>query len=263
MRTTLFVAGFGSRTRARDLAYEFERYGRLVRCDIPAPKSFSAKPYAFVEFEDPRDAEDSFNEMHGRRIDGYTISVQWARNAPSSSWRFDRSPRRRPRSPSPRGMPPHPSFGRSRSQSPYGGNGGGGRTPPLVHGGGYPGGGHHHPPPPHHHHHHHHHPHPHHYHHPPPPRSGHHSPPPHRGRSPPLPPLHGRDDRSRSPPPGRHSDDYSYPPTSSGRPSSIERRSSRSPSPPAVHHYRGAPSSRSPSPQRRSISPRRSRSPDQ
>lgn len=32
--------------------------------------------YAFVEFEDPRDADDAFNEMHGRRIDGYTLSVQ-------------------------------------------------------------------------------------------------------------------------------------------------------------------------------------------
>ncbi|KAL9556731.1 hypothetical protein MBANPS3_001712 [Mucor bainieri] len=88
MRTTLFVAGFGGRTRARDLAYEFERYGRLVRCDIPAPKSYAAKVYAFVEFEDPHDAEDAFNEMHGRRIDGYTISVQWARNAPSATWRL-------------------------------------------------------------------------------------------------------------------------------------------------------------------------------
>ncbi|KAI8144281.1 hypothetical protein BJV82DRAFT_608943 [Fennellomyces sp. T-0311] len=133
MRTTLFVAGFGSRTRARDLAYEFERYGRLVRCDIPAPKSYSSKPYAFVEFEDPRDAEDAFNEMHGRRIDGYTISVQWARNAPSASWRYDRgSPGRRPRSPSPRRFgrsygAPVPR-GRSRSRSPYY-RGAGGRSP--------------------------------------------------------------------------------------------------------------------------------------
>ncbi|KAI8141116.1 hypothetical protein BJV82DRAFT_542136 [Fennellomyces sp. T-0311] len=128
MKTTLFVAGFGSRTRARDLAYEFERYGRLVRCDIPAPKTYSSKPYAFVEFEDNRDAEDAFNEMHGRRVDGYTISVQWAKNAPRQSWRYDRSPGRpsrgrsysRSRSPGPR---------RGRSPSPRRD-----RSPPRYHG---------------------------------------------------------------------------------------------------------------------------------
>ncbi|KAJ8653203.1 hypothetical protein O0I10_011150 [Lichtheimia ornata] len=117
MKTTLFVAGFESSTRARDLAYEFERYGRLVRCDIPAPKSASSKPYAFVEFEDARDAEDAFNEMHGRRIDGRTISVQWARNAPSARWRFD-PPNRRLHSQSP--PPPPPArYNSRRSRSPY------------------------------------------------------------------------------------------------------------------------------------------------
>ncbi|KAG2236002.1 hypothetical protein BDF21DRAFT_408969 [Thamnidium elegans] len=139
MKTTLFVAGFNSRTRARDLAYEFERYGRLVRCDIPAPKSYSSKPYAFVEFENTRDAEDAFNEMHGRTIDGYTLSVQWARMSNIDNRRpqhhyntnqnksRSRSPYRRERSTSPRRGRSPPRYNnasptrnrlRSRSRSP-------------------------------------------------------------------------------------------------------------------------------------------------
>ncbi|KAI8879635.1 hypothetical protein K501DRAFT_153839, partial [Backusella circina FSU 941] len=125
MRTTLFVAGFGSRIRARDLAYEFERYGRLVRCDIPAPKTYHAKLYAFVEYEDPHDAEDAFNEMHGRRIEGNTISVQWARNAPSASWRFGAPPPPLPPAPLRHRSPPSPGMYRrqyyrspSRGRSP-------------------------------------------------------------------------------------------------------------------------------------------------
>ncbi|KAJ3003305.1 hypothetical protein HKX48_001825 [Thoreauomyces humboldtii] len=153
--TTLFVSGLGPHTRAKDLAYEFERFGTLLRCDIPAPRGSSAKPFAFVEFQDDRDAEDAYYDMQNRKIDGYMLNIQvgdeapgnlvqkksepnagalfqWAKNAPSRSWRYDgedrdRSPprggrggprddsrRRRSRSP-PRGGPARDS---RRSRSP-------------------------------------------------------------------------------------------------------------------------------------------------
>ncbi|KAH7911264.1 hypothetical protein BJ138DRAFT_1126184 [Hygrophoropsis aurantiaca] len=158
MPRILFVSGFHPSTRARDLAYEFERFGPLVRCDVPAPRNphASSNPridsrddfdvlqgdpayilrtrafssirsstreyifasdfrnilgfdYAFVEFRSQRDAEDAYYDMHGKYFEGSRLSIQWAKNPPSSVWRYER-----------RTSPPHRSSRaeRERSRSP-------------------------------------------------------------------------------------------------------------------------------------------------
>ncbi|KAF9921657.1 hypothetical protein FBU30_008284 [Linnemannia zychae] len=104
---TLFISGFSQRSRARDLAYEFERFGPLVRCDIPALRASSSRPYAFVEYEDERDAKDAYDEMRDVRFEGYRLSVQFAKNSPNASWRYERrGGRDRSRSPPRRGRFP-------------------------------------------------------------------------------------------------------------------------------------------------------------
>ncbi|PNP50251.1 hypothetical protein THARTR1_09082 [Trichoderma harzianum] len=74
--------------------------------------TLTALRFAFVEYEDRRDADDAYHEMHNKRIGrDDLLKIEWARTPPSASWRFEsgrdrdrRGPRspRRGRSPSPR-----------------------------------------------------------------------------------------------------------------------------------------------------------------
>ncbi|KAL9422043.1 hypothetical protein AB3S75_034338 [Citrus x aurantiifolia] len=73
--TRLYVGRLASRTRSRDLEEIFSRYGRIRDVDMK-------RDFAFVEFSDPRDADDARYSLNGRDVDGSRIIVEFARGGP-------------------------------------------------------------------------------------------------------------------------------------------------------------------------------------
>ncbi|XP_006825754.1 uncharacterized protein LOC100376908 isoform X2 [Saccoglossus kowalevskii] len=72
----LFIGRLSKQTRQRDLEDIFTAYGRLSRCDV---KYGTGMAYAFVDYEDRRDAEDAIKYENGREVCGQSIVVEWAR----------------------------------------------------------------------------------------------------------------------------------------------------------------------------------------
>ncbi|XWS56499.1 hypothetical protein CRYUN_Cryun09bG0090400 [Craigia yunnanensis] len=73
--TRLYVGHLSSRTRSSDLEDMFSRYGRIRDVDMK-------RDYAFVEFSDPRDADDARYSLNGRDLDGSRIIVEFAKGVP-------------------------------------------------------------------------------------------------------------------------------------------------------------------------------------
>ncbi|KAK8662332.1 hypothetical protein V6N13_091911 [Hibiscus sabdariffa] len=82
--TRLYVGHLSSRTRSRDLEDMFSRYGRsLGFCLTWRIRDVDMKrDYAFVEFSDPRDADDARYSLNGRDLDGSRIIVEFAKGVP-------------------------------------------------------------------------------------------------------------------------------------------------------------------------------------
>ncbi|CAI0471671.1 unnamed protein product, partial [Linum tenue] len=76
--TRLYVGHLAPRTRSRDLEYVFSKYGRVRDVDMK-------RDYAFVEFSDPRDADDARYHLDGRDVDGSRIIVEVAKGVPRGS----------------------------------------------------------------------------------------------------------------------------------------------------------------------------------
>jgi arginine/serine-rich splicing factor 7 len=70
-RYRIYVGGLSPKTSPRTLKILFARYGHLQEVDLKSA-------YAFIEFEDYRDAEDALRDMNRRTVDGEVISVEYA-----------------------------------------------------------------------------------------------------------------------------------------------------------------------------------------
>ncbi len=69
--TQIFVAKLTTGVREKDLDYEFRRFGSIRNIQLK-------RGYAFIEYEDHKDADDAIKEMDGKRFEGQRIVVQQA-----------------------------------------------------------------------------------------------------------------------------------------------------------------------------------------
>ncbi|KAI4544839.1 hypothetical protein MG293_005105 [Ovis ammon polii] len=77
--TSLFVRNVADDTRSEDLRREFGRYGPIV--DVYVPLDFytrRSRGFAYVQFEDVRDAKDGLHNLDRKWICGRQIEIQFA-----------------------------------------------------------------------------------------------------------------------------------------------------------------------------------------
>jgi len=106
----VYVGNLPDDVRSRDLEDVFYKYGKIADIDIHSTRGGGA-PFAFVLFDDDRDADDAIRGRNGYDFDGYRLRVERCRGG-----------RDRDRSPGgPRG------YGQSSYHGGGRGRGGGGR----------------------------------------------------------------------------------------------------------------------------------------
>ncbi|CAM6097011.1 unnamed protein product [Calypogeia fissa] len=71
-QTRLYVGRLSTRTRSRDLEDLFSPYGRVRDVDLK-------HDFAFVEYSDPRDADEAIRYLNGKDFEGSRLVVEFAR----------------------------------------------------------------------------------------------------------------------------------------------------------------------------------------
>ncbi|XP_011423091.1 RNA-binding protein 1-like [Crassostrea angulata] len=119
----VYIGDLGYGAAKQELEDVFSRYGPIRNVWVAR----NPPGFAFVEFQDPRDAEDATKALDGTRVNGRRVRVEmssgksrWGSRGPPTrrggGGRGSRDDRRRSRSPSPRRRSPFSP--RRRSPSP-------------------------------------------------------------------------------------------------------------------------------------------------
>jgi len=79
--TRIYIGNLPPDIRNKDIEDIFYKYGKIVFIDL---KDRKGPPFAFVEFEDPRDADDAVYARDGYDYDGYKLRVEFPRGGGGS-----------------------------------------------------------------------------------------------------------------------------------------------------------------------------------
>ncbi|KAH0938866.1 hypothetical protein HID58_006327 [Brassica napus] len=80
---SIYVGNLPGDIREREVEDLFSKYGPVVQIDLKIPPR--PPGYAFVEFEDPRDADDAIHGRDGYDFDGHSLRVELAHGGRRSS----------------------------------------------------------------------------------------------------------------------------------------------------------------------------------
>uniref|UniRef100_A0A1B6FSK3 RRM domain-containing protein n=1 Tax=Cuerna arida TaxID=1464854 RepID=A0A1B6FSK3_9HEMI len=86
--TRIYVGNLPPDIRTKDIEDLFYKFGKVMFVDL---KNRRGPPFAFVEFEDPRDAEDAVQARDGYDYDGYRLRVEFPRGNGPSGFRGSRN----------------------------------------------------------------------------------------------------------------------------------------------------------------------------
>ncbi|XP_055378544.1 serine/arginine-rich splicing factor 1B [Condylostylus longicornis] len=88
----IYVGNLPPDIRTKDIQDLFHKFGKVTFVDL---KNRRGPPFAFVEFEDARDAEDAVKARDGYDYDGYRLRVEFPRGGGPGSYRGGRNDRSR------------------------------------------------------------------------------------------------------------------------------------------------------------------------